>query len=239
MSHSGQGVTGADSWLSRLYKSLAAPLLITVVGAVLAGYLIPRITSQIEDHRKAREIQTALVQDMSEAVAAVLATGRLVATATIPKADMNTTAVFNESLVEWETSRASIGARLGSYFEGTTIPQAWDDYSAMVDRLYYLSTTQLKTRCADAIALKAYLEPGTPEPRCTELETDREPQACRSARDRWRILGLCDEDSLKESGKGYVRRDNFFRAYRSISDMLIAHQRSLLDAVRTSTPAGF
>jgi hypothetical protein len=246
VSDSGQGVTdteGADGWLNKLYKGLSAPLLITVVGAILAGYLIPRIASEVEDHRKAREIQTSLVQDMSEAVAPVIGTGRLLATRTIEKAGKNTTEVFNDTLIEWETNRRSIAARLSSYFadasfEGTTLPEAWDLYSDAVDDLYYLSTTLRRDRCKEATELRKYLEPDGAKPRCAELDTNREPQACQSAKDEWRILGLCDEDSLKGE-KGYARGENYFQAYRSISDMVLERQRALLDAVRTSIPAGF
>jgi hypothetical protein len=236
----------AGGWLNKLSRGLSAPLLITVVGAILAGYLIPRITSQVEDHRKAREIQTALVEEMSEAVAPVIGTGQLLATRTIQKAALNTTRVFNDTLIEWETSRASIAARLRSYFANASIgekslPGAWEDYTSAVDNLYFLSTTQRKDRCQRTAALETYLNAGDPELSCPlrVFETKDEPRACAAATDPWKILALCDEDTLKPKGKGYQRGENFFDAYRLKSTQLLEREGVLLDAVRTTTPAGF
>jgi hypothetical protein len=183
------GSQKAGGWPSKLYKGLSAPLLITVVGAILAGYLIPRIASQVDDDRKAREIQTSLVQDMSEAVAPVIATGRLLATGTVRKAGKNPTAVFNDTLVEWETSRASISARLRSYF-GESVRLAWDKYSDAVHNLYYLSTTQLTERCRKANELKTYLIPNDPTVSCPEFGNEaKEGPACKREEKRTTIAG--------------------------------------------------
>jgi hypothetical protein len=232
--------------LSKVYRWLSAPLLITIVGAVLAGYLIPRINSQAEDHRRAREIQTSLVQDMSEAVAGVIPTGRLIATRTIKKAGANPTAIFNDALLEWETSRTSIEARLRAYFEnasveGQSLPQAWLAYSEAVERLYYLSTTEFRSRCSTTRNLMRYLSPRHPPPSCPKgsWTGDQLGTACARASDPWDALSICDEDSLKASGEGYVRGQNYFNAYGTISTALLRRQYALLDAVRTTTPAGF
>jgi hypothetical protein len=254
----------ASRWLSKLYKGLSAPLLITVVGALLAGYLIPRITSQVEDHRKAREIQTSLVQDMSEAVAPVVATGKLLATRTVQKAgEKTTTAVFNDALLEWETKRASISARLLSYFDsapsgGQNLPEAWGEYSDRVEDLYYLSTTGYDDRCVAATAVKEYLT--DEDLNCQEFrgdDSEREGQACNREEERipisrsdpsfepalrkhkWRIVALCDQDSKEGGRHAYERGPGFFNAYKAISKDLLERERDLLDAVRTTTPAGF
>src|SRR5437762_1263117 len=65
------GAPAAEQRRRKVGAWLSAPLLITVVGAVLAGYLIPRIAAEADNHRKARELQTSLVQDMGQAVAHV------------------------------------------------------------------------------------------------------------------------------------------------------------------------
>jgi hypothetical protein len=52
-------------------------------------------------------------------------------------------------------------------------------------------------------------------------------------------VALCDEDSLKLTGKGYQRGENFFNAYKSISRVVLVRESPLLDTVRTTTPAGF
>jgi hypothetical protein len=233
-------------WLNKLSRWLSAPLLITIVGALLAGYLIPRIASQAEDHRRAREIQASIVQDMSEAVAGVVPVGRLIATGTIKKEGVNTTAAFNDALLDWEADRASIEALLRAYFgsasvNGRTIPDAWVHYADAVHDLYYLSTTQRDDRCERTRQLKKYLAGGDATVTCPNRSLTGKEQGdkCEDASDKWNALALCDEDSLKKEGLGYKRGQNYFDAYAEISDELLKRQEVLLDAVRTTTPSGF
>lgn len=235
-----------SGWRKGLRRLLSAPLLITCVGALLAGILVPRIASQAENHRRALEIQASLVQDMSEAVARVVPVGQLLATRSIKKADINTTAAFNDALLQWERDRASIEARLRAYFrtasiQEETIPAAWVEYGDAVQDLYYLSTTGLPTRCQRTNSLKQYLDFGAPSPRCPRASwTGREwGTACATASNDWDVLALCDEDSLKTEGEGYVRGRNYFNAYAAVSAALLKREEDLLNAVRTTTPAGF
>jgi hypothetical protein len=188
---------------------------------------------------------------MSEAVAPVIATGRLLATRTVQKEGRDTTtAVFNDALLEWETNRASIAARLLSYFDnassgGEPLPQAWDEYSERVEDLYYLSTTGYVERCRSATALKRYLKNQSLS--CRKFRADGsllEGQVCkgeeqrpRRDRDNWKIVALCDRDSKEDDS--YERGQGFFNAYKAISKDLLRRERRLLDAVRTTTPAGF
>jgi hypothetical protein len=230
--------------LKRLSRVLSAPLLITVVGAVLAGYLIPRIASQAEDHRKARDIQTSLVQDMSQSIAQVVLTGQLLATRSIKKENANGQATFNDALLTWEVDKATIRARLEAYFAkakvtGQSLPDAWGDYSGAVEDLYYLSTTELPDRCGRTKGLIAYLHVSA-SLRCRRAgETGAElGAACRKSTS-WNALALCDEDSLKRSGEGYKRGVNYFTAYRAAAGELLGAEVRVIDAIRTSTPAGF
>jgi hypothetical protein len=223
---------------------LSAPLLITVVGAVLAGYLIPRITSQAEDHRKAREIQTGLVQDMSQWVAQVVLTGQLLATRSITKESANGQLAFDEALLTWEVDKATIRARLEAYFArakvtGRSLPDAWLEYSGAVDNLYYLSSTELPDRCYRTKSLIAYLHVSA-SLRCRRAgETGAAlGAACRQSTS-WDALALCDEDSLKRTGEGYVRGVNYFTAYRAAAREVLNTEVRLIDAIRRSTPAGF
>jgi hypothetical protein len=238
-------------WLNTLYRVLSAPLFITLVGAVLAGYLIPRIASQAEDRRKAREIQASLVQDMSEAAARVVPVGELLATRTIKKEGTNTTAAYNKALLQWEIDRASIEARLKTYFphasvDGIPLPAAWVDYAKAVRDFYDLSTTELPDRCASARRVKQYLG-GNGSPRCLKEVPEKASTAARTARQKaaacdckkatdWDALSLCDEDS---KAKGYERGVDYFLAYKKYSIELLNREDALLNAVRTTTPAGF
>jgi hypothetical protein len=232
--------------VGRVVSVLSAPLVVTAVGAVLAGFLIPRIAAQTEDHRKARDLQTALVQDMAQAVASVVPTGELLATRGIEKQGVNGGAVFDQALLQWDKDRASIEARLHAYFEhasirGEALPQAWLAYAQAVENLYYLSTTELPDRCSRARALAAYLAPDSPPPSCKGKGWSPTiwGAACSHAANGWDALALCDEDSLKPAGEGYVRGPTFFNAYTTMSGALLARENVLLDGVRSSAPAGF
>jgi hypothetical protein len=128
-----------------------------------------RFAAEADNHRKARELQTSLVQDMAQAVARVIPTGQLLATRSFHKEEANVSqAIFDDALLAWETDRASIEARLRAYFSGTktnpqtTLPAAWVTYARAVENLYYLSTTGLPDRCQRTRALESYL--GGPVP---------------------------------------------------------------------------
>jgi hypothetical protein len=230
---------------TKLYRVLSAPLLVTLVGAVVAGLLIPRVASRVEDHRKAREIQTSLVRDMSQAVARVTLTGQLLAIKSIQKENANGTAVFDTALLAWEVDKATIEAQLRAYFSGAKLggeglPDAWANYGAAVDNLYYLSTSELRDRCTRTKALMTYLDVSVAGLRCPNRAwTGPEWGAACKASTSWNALAICDEDSLKPSGEGYVRGVGYFAAYRSASSELLAAEEVLLDAVRGATPSGF
>jgi hypothetical protein len=128
-----------------------------------------RFAAEADNHRKARELQTSLVQDMAQAVARVIPTGQLLATRSFHKEEANVSqAIFDDALLAWETDRASIEARLRAYFSGTktnpqtTLPAAWVTYARAVENLYYLSTAGLPDRCQRTRALESYL--GGPVP---------------------------------------------------------------------------
>jgi hypothetical protein len=230
---------------TKLNRVLSAPLLVTLVGALVAGLLIPRVASRIEDHRKAREVQTSLVQDMSQAVARVTLTGQLLAMRSIQKENANGTTVFDTALLAWEVDKATIEARLRAYFSGAelgseSLPDAWTHYGAAVDHLYYLSTTELPGRCGHTKVLMTYLNVSVAALRCPNpIWTGPQWGAACKASTSWNALAICDEDSLKHSGEGYVRGVRFFAAYRRASNELLAAEKGLLDAVRGATPSGF
>ena len=182
---------------------------------------------------------------MSEAVARVVPVGRLIATGTIKKEGANTTAAFNDALLNWESDRASIEALLRAYFgnasnHGVSIPDAWIQFADAVDNLYYLSTSELPDRCERTKELKEYLARGGDPVTCRDLAWTGEEWGTKCNESvKWDALALCDEDSLKKEGEGYIRGPNYFEAYAVISDDLLKREEVLLNAVRTSTPPAF
>jgi hypothetical protein len=53
---------------SETANNLLFPLIILLVGAGVSGFLVPRIVSQREERRKAIELKTSFVAEISEAV---------------------------------------------------------------------------------------------------------------------------------------------------------------------------
>src|SRR5207244_4409365 len=104
----------------------------------------------------------SLVQDMSQAVAHVALTGRLLALRSIGKENANGTAVFDSALLGWEADKAAIEARLQAYFPrakfaGGALPGAWSRYGVVIDNLYYLSTSELPDRCQRVNEVMVYM----------------------------------------------------------------------------------
>jgi len=212
------------------------------------------------DDDKAREIQTSLVRDVRRAVNAVTLTGKQLATRTA-----HGNAVFNGALRQWGNDGASIETRLETYyskaeFEGEPIPRAWAHYSQAVENLYFLSGTEVAaavpSRCDRVKQLMAYLRVSTANlkcpkrswttcsmldegarKRCSAIASKQWAAACDEST-LWNALALCDEDSLKPSGEGYRRGDNYFGAYQAAISKLRRHEDRLLRVLRTTTPAG-
>ncbi len=128
-----QTIATAD-WHETLYRWLSAPLLLTVIGALLINYLIPEITAKSQRSKEALETKASIVRDMTQATTAAVGTSRLVAMDVIKKEEVeeerrNATqqAAFNEGLQSWELDSADIGSRLEAYFRKTspTVSSEW------------------------------------------------------------------------------------------------------------------
>ena len=243
--------------LNALRSVVSAPLLITVVGALLAGYLIPRVAAKAEDHRKAREIQGSLVRDVGQAAGQVTLTGELLATREIRKEPQ---VVFDTALLQWESDKAAVAAQLDAYFpkaklQQMPLPRAWEDFAQAAENLYFLGGTEVAaavpSRCSRAKQLMAYLHVDRTDlqcPRaswmhctntpCRATATKQWGAACDQSRS-WNALALCDEDSRKVTGEGYERGATFFVAYRAAVRQLLTHEDDLVRAIRATTPAGF
>jgi hypothetical protein len=206
-----------------------------------------------DDHRKAREIQSSLVQDVRQAVNHVMLTGESLATRTA-----NGNVVFIAARDRWGSDSAKIATRLETYFpkaklEGKPVPSAWRNFSQAVENLYFLSATELPfpTRCHRTKELMAYLRVSAANLKCPKkwwttcsssqcraLASKQWGDACYRSRS-WNALALCDEDSMKSGGEGYQRRQNYFRAYETAMSKLRTPEDRLLKVLRSTTPAGF
>jgi hypothetical protein len=137
---------------------LANPLLVTVVAALLGGWLIPQITRKWQDHEKALEIKTGLVSQMSESVSSAVMTGRFIAVGLVrgasrdPNADQR---AWNDGYRAWTTNSASIGAKLEAYF-GSDVGSEWRSFANVVTDYFQLSANVEASRPAQVREIFAY-----------------------------------------------------------------------------------
>jgi hypothetical protein len=147
------------SWERTLYRWLSAPLLITIIGALLINYVIPKITSRSQNHQRALEIKTQLVREMSESASSAVVTGQLVATDVISKKKGgDTNAVFQSGLRDWQIASARIRSEIEGYFPRTTLGDQWGQFSEALTNAYFLSAsgTSFADRCARVRNLQRY-----------------------------------------------------------------------------------
>jgi hypothetical protein len=144
-------------WDQALYRWLSAPLLITVVGALLVNFVIPQVTSKSQRQEKALEIETMLVREIGETVSRVVMTGQLVATDVVARAGESAQRVFNEGLRDWEIARAAVAAELAAYFPDTSLAADWNALARVVTDVYYLAATGVSDRCARVERIQRYL----------------------------------------------------------------------------------
>lgn len=147
------------AWHAQLSQWLANPLVVTVVAALLGGWLIPQITRKWQDHERALEIRSNLVTEMSESVSSTVVTGRFVAAGLFTNASDDPYAdqkAFNDAYRTWSTDSASIGAKLEAYFAGSDLGAEWRSFADVVTDFVQLSTSVDETREARVRRIFAY-----------------------------------------------------------------------------------
>jgi hypothetical protein len=153
-------VAGKRSWYRPLNEWLANPLLVTVVAALLGGWLIPQITREWQNHEKALEIKTGLVSQMSESVSRAVMTSRFIAVGLVREASRDPNAdqrAWNDGFREWTTNSASIGAKLEAYF-GSDLGSDWRSFGNVVTDYFQLSANVQPSRPAQVREIFAYQE---------------------------------------------------------------------------------
>jgi hypothetical protein len=206
--------TGAGSkstWEARLYRWLSAPLLIAVVGATLINLVIPKITSKSENHRRALEVKTSMVREMSSTTSGALTTARLVGTDVFVKEGIRAQTRFNQGFQNWQAKRGEIAAELAAYFP-KRIGDSWQHYGNIVERVYFLSGSGLENRPAVRDELRGMLRG-----RCGE--------------------GVNWETLL--DNEGGARSRTFHDSYRAVNDCVLQMSHDLVGEVLEEQPSGF
>jgi hypothetical protein len=116
--------------VSDVVRLLVFPLVVLLAGAVVTGVLIPALSRRRDDYRKALEIKTDLVTDMSEAVTEFI---MAIQFAVLGGQDQK---AYDEAFRSWEVRSAVIGTKLEAYFPGTSVAGAWTGFSDRVTRFY-------------------------------------------------------------------------------------------------------
>jgi hypothetical protein len=105
---------------SDVVRYLVFPLIVLVAGATVTGLLLPTLTRRRDDHRKALEVKTELVADMSEA-----AMEFMVAIQFAVQGSAKQTRDLHKALRSWEIRRSVIKTKLDVYFPDTTLGHEW------------------------------------------------------------------------------------------------------------------
>jgi hypothetical protein len=125
------------SWTHELAQWLGNPLVVTVVAAILGGFLIPHFTRSWQDHQKELEIKTDLVGQMGESVSEAVATGRFIAADLVPPGPRQQEE-WNAGYRDWTTASASIGSGLQAYV-GSELGSDWSSFANVVTNFFLLS----------------------------------------------------------------------------------------------------
>ena len=108
------------------------PLAILVTGALLTGFVIPRVTRRWHTQQKALEIKTELVTDVSKLIMEMIMAiqyARL-------RAATQTQLDFDEAYRKWEIGNAVIGTKLHAYFPQSELPGTWTTFAERLTDFY-------------------------------------------------------------------------------------------------------
>jgi hypothetical protein len=134
---------------------LRHPLVTLLVGAVLTGLVVPRITRQWQLRQKRLEVKTALVAELSELVMRFVMAVQFVHVGAASFSQES----FDEAYREWEVGSAVFGTKLQAYLPMAELPAEWSRFSESVTHFYALEGTPPDQRPASVERLASRLQP--------------------------------------------------------------------------------
>jgi hypothetical protein len=102
-------------------EALGHPLVLLVIGALLSGLLVPRLTQRWQDQRKALEIRAELVERVTRVVSDIFTATQFAQVG----ATSQTQADFDAAYRNWQRDKAVLTALLGAYFRDSGVDDAW------------------------------------------------------------------------------------------------------------------
>jgi hypothetical protein len=197
-------------WARHLSEWLGNPLVVTLVGALVASWLIPSLTRQWQDHQKALEIKSGLVGEMSEASSEAVATAGAIAGGLYQAAStdaLTTQRAFNDAVRNWAVRSAVVGSRLEAYFPRAAVGPAWRRFSTAVADYLQLAAKPNGSRAGRVGELRAVV-PDDP-------------------RIRWQVLTRTNTGA------------SFQRSYAALGQSLLDVRDALVQRVLDRSPSGF
>ena len=128
--------------MSAVKEVLAHPLLLLLLGAILTGLVIPRVTRGWHTHQKALEIKTELVSELSKAIMEMIMAVQYARLGAVGQ----TQADFDAAYSKWEIASSVIGTKLHAYFPQTLIPATWEGFAEQVTDFYAIEGVPLNER---------------------------------------------------------------------------------------------
>jgi hypothetical protein len=120
---------------SDVVRYFVFPVAVLLSGIVVTGLLIPELTKRRDNRRKALEIKTQLVSDMSEAVMAFVMAIQFSVLGAVGQDQKE----YDDAYKQWEKERSVIGTKLEAYFPKTDIGSAWSEFAHRVTNFYALT----------------------------------------------------------------------------------------------------
>ena len=112
----------------KVWTELSSPFLTLLIGAIISGLLVPYITTTWQNHAKALEIKTEIINLISKALSKAIVTAQF--------AVANSSAVneieFHNAAIGWSEISASIESQLLVYFPDKEISEEWKNFSRIV-----------------------------------------------------------------------------------------------------------
>lgn len=116
-------------------SGLVFPITVLLAGAVVTGLLVPAINRRREAQRKALEIRTGLVTEISDTVMGFVMSVQF---AVLGAAGQSQEA-YDQEYRSWETRSAVLGTKLDAYFPGTGLGRDWAAFAERVTAFYALT----------------------------------------------------------------------------------------------------
>src|SRR5688572_17978837 len=119
------GVTLAASDAVRYF---VFPVAVLLSGVLVTGLLIPELTKRRDNRRRAAEIKTQLVSDMSETVMEFMMAVQFAVLGAVSQDQKE----YDDAYKSWEKKRSVIGTKLEVYFPQIELGSAWSDFAHRV-----------------------------------------------------------------------------------------------------------